>query len=226
LTKRINDISLSTNSDQHVSVPSQSEAPGSSSDDARDDTSQSISIESGSKNPAKKSKLSSNDFEEEIIMGNELSDLHINKAQSLLKAQFPQVNGLISSLLQSKDLQPTGSVSNKIQIVHCSKRHHWVVATTVDCKDGEVIVFDSVYRSLDDETKATVSRLFQNGSELKIKVVNPQIQKGGNDCGLFATAYATAIAFHQFPVKKTFRQESMRARLVTCFKLDKILPFP
>jgi len=159
-------------------------------------------------------------------MGNELSDLHINKAQSLLKAQFLQVNGLILSLLQSKDLQPTGSVSNKIQIVHCSECHHWVVATTVNCKDGEVIVFDSVYRSLDDETKAMVSRLFQNSSELKIEVVNPQKQKGGNDCRLFAIAYATAIAFHQFPVKKTFRQESMRAHLVTCFKLDKILPFP
>ena len=64
---------------------------------------------------------------------------YINKAQCLLKAQFPQVNGLTLSLLQSKDLQPTGSVSNKIQIIHCSKRHHWVVATTVNCRDGEVI---------------------------------------------------------------------------------------
>ena len=98
------------------------------------------------------------------------------------------------------------------------------MATTVDCRDGEVIVFDSVYRSMDDETKATVFHLFQNSSELKIKVVNPQKQKRGNDRGFFATAHATA--FHQFPAKTIFRQELMRAHLVTCFKLNKILPFP
>jgi len=146
--------------------------------------------------------------------------LSVNKAQSLLKAQFPQVNGLISSLLQSKDLQPTGSVSTNCSLQRTSS------LGIGNNSQLTVIVFDSVYRSLDDETKATVSCLFQNGSELKIKVVNPQKQKGGNDCGLFAIVYATAIAFHQFPVKKTFRQESMRAHLVTCFKLDKILPFP
>ena len=55
---------------------------------------------------------------------------------------------------------------------------------------------------------------------LKIKVVNPQKQKGGKDCRLFAITYATAIAYHQFPAKKTFRQKSMRAHLVTCFQLN------
>ena len=177
---------------------------------------------------AKKQKLSNKEFEgEEIIMGNELSDIHINKAQNLLKAQFPQLIGLNSSLLQAKELQPTGSLNNKIQIIHCSERHHWVVATTVNCRDGQVLVIDSVYRSLDDETKGTVCRLFQNGSEPPtIKVINPQKQKGGKDCGLFAVAYATAIAFGQFPDKKMFRQESMRAHFVACFQRNKMSPFP
>ena len=39
---------------------------------------------------------------ESIISGEKLSDLHINFAQPLLKLQFPWVNGLQNTLLQSK----------------------------------------------------------------------------------------------------------------------------
>ena len=36
-------------------------------------------------------------------MGEELSDVHINLAQRLLRAQFPELNGLLSTLLQEKE---------------------------------------------------------------------------------------------------------------------------
>ena len=220
LSKNIKDI-------PHTSVDSTSGQDAISASGLSADSGAPISIEND-ENPAKKLKLISKEFEgEEIIMGNELSDQHINKAQNLLKVQFPQLNRLTSSLLQAKELQPTGSVKNKVQIIHCSERHHWVVATTVNCRDGQVLVIDSVYRSLDDETKNTVCRLFQNGSKHPVtKVISPQKQKGDKDCGLFAIAYVTAIAFSQFPAKKTFRQESLRAHLVTCFQHSKMSPFP
>ena len=80
-------------------------------------------------------KISSKEVEE-IIMGNELSDLHVNMAQNLLKAQFPQFNGFCSTLLQGKEppVQSTDAVKNKVQIIHCNKQHHWIVATTIKCK--------------------------------------------------------------------------------------------
>ena len=102
--------------------------------------------------PAKKQKLGSKDVED-IIMGIELSDQHISMAQSLLKTQFPQLNGLCSSYLQGKELQSTADVKNKVQIIHCYMRHHWIVVTTVKCKDGQVFVIDSVHKLLNDETK-------------------------------------------------------------------------
>ena len=69
--------------------------------------------------PAKKQKLSSKKIED-IIMGNELSDLHILMAQNLLKAQFPWLNGLKSTLLQGKQQAFTeDEVKNKLQIIHC-----------------------------------------------------------------------------------------------------------
>ena len=54
--------------------------------------------------PPKKRKLSEIDIEG-IIMGKELSDADINLAQRLLKAQFPELGGLQSSLLQHKRYQ-------------------------------------------------------------------------------------------------------------------------
>ena len=186
----------------------------------------SINLDDDMEQPAKKQKLGSKDVED-IIMGTELSDRHISMAQSLLKSQFPQLNGLRSSLLQGKELQSTDDVKNKLQIIHCNKRHHWIVATTVKCKDGQVLVIDSVQKSLDDKTKSTVCRLFQRESTPPvIKVVNPQRQKGEEDCGLFAIAYATAIAFDQNAAKKRFNQESMWTHLAACLQQNKITPFP
>ena len=52
---------------------------------------------------------------ERIIMGHELTDLEINLAQQLLKAQFNKLNGLRSTLLQEKLLAPTNEeLQNKL----------------------------------------------------------------------------------------------------------------
>ena len=187
----------------------------------------SITLDGDEDQPTKRQKIGSKEVEE-IIMGDELSDLHVNMAQNLLKAQFPQLNGFCSTLLQGKELpvQSTDAVKNKVQIIHCDKRHHWIVATTVKCVNGQVLVIDSLYKSIDDETKSTVCRLFQSKEPPVIKVVNPQRQKGGKDCGLFAIAFATAIAFDENPVKKRFKQESMRTHLAACFQCNKITQFP
>ena len=53
---------------------------------------------------AKRQRLSDPEIEE-LIMGAELSDRHINLAQKILKEQFPSLNGLNSTLLQLKQLK-------------------------------------------------------------------------------------------------------------------------
>ena len=69
-----------------------------------------------------------------VIMGAELSDITINYAQELLKIQFQELNGLQSTLLQVREVELSeAQVKNKLQIIHCSKRHHWIVASTVNC---------------------------------------------------------------------------------------------
>jgi len=176
---------------------------------------------------AKKPKLDVCEIEN-IIMGVELSDLHINLAQGILKRQFPGLNGLISTLYQDKELKLTESdVNNKVQIIHCKQRHHWIVASTVK-NTSEVIVVDSIFKSLDEETKLTIFKLFQYDCKKPpmIKVIKTQKQKGNKDCGLFAIAMATAIAFGHEPNHQKFRQELMRAHLADCLKNEQFCQFP
>jgi len=81
--------------------------------------------------PKKKAKITN--FEG-IIMGELLTDVEINFAQSLLKKQFPKLNGLDSTLYQEKKIELSeGSVQNKLQIIHCKARQHWIIASTLNC---------------------------------------------------------------------------------------------
>lgn len=165
---------------------------------------------------------------ERIIMGEELCDIEINFAQQLLKAQFTKLNGLTSTLYQEKRVQLTENlVQNKVQIVYCKTRHHWIAASTVNCATEEVKVYDSIFQYCDKETEQAINNLFHIGtSKLTIKVAHCQKQKGGADCGLFVIASTTAIAFGVDPSKSRLKQESMRAHLINCFNKSHLSPFP
>ena len=77
--------------------------------------------------------------EEQIIMGQDLSDIEINLAQELLKAQHPGLNGLRSILFQERrEATAENNSVNNIQIVHHPGKHHWITVTIVNCKPGEV----------------------------------------------------------------------------------------
>ena len=167
---------------------------------------------------------------ERIIMGEELTDETINQAQQLLKSKYPQFNGFQSTLLQQRKMAPTDrEIRNKVQIIHCSRRKHWIIATTVNCKEGEVRIYDSVFNSCDDEVELVVRNLFQadtaKGSP-HIKMMHCQKQVGGKDCGVFSIAFATAIVLGLNPGKVTFLQPVMRAHLVNCLNKGEIIMFP
>jgi len=137
------------------------------------DESQMVDVDQPS---TKKQKLRCKEFKD-IIIGVELSDLQINMAQNFLKAQFPQLNGLKSTLQQTKSAAVlTDEMRNKLQIIHCKAQHHWIVATTVKCTNDQVLVIDSIFSSLDYETKGTISQLFQRDttSSPVIKVIRSQ----------------------------------------------------
>ena len=100
--------------------------------------------------PCKKTKL---DFER-IIMGEKLLDLDINAAQRILKQQFPNIHGLESTLYQTKERKLNeDQVKNKIQIIHCLHREHWIVAITTGCEANVVKEYDSFFIQLITQPK-------------------------------------------------------------------------
>ena len=185
--------------------------------------------------PAKKTPLTlvnasccilGSDEQDEVIMGERLTDLHVNFAQELLKSQFPSLMGLESTLLVTKECFKTAGTTNKLQILFC-RGNHWITVSNI--KTTGVHVYDSIYSTIDKATEKLIYRLFTDSTKSTppmITVYRFQKQRGSNDCGLFAIAVATAIAQGQDPAKIKFIQAAMRLHFVSCMKNNKLEMFP
>jgi len=99
----------------------------------------------------------------------------------------------------------------------------------VNCKEGEVRIYDSVFNSCDDEVELEVCNLFQadaaKGSP-HIKAMQCQKQVGRKNCGVFSITFAASIVLGLNPGKVTFLQPVMRAHLVNCLNKGEIIMFP
>ena len=106
-----------------------------------------------------------------IVSGQQLNDEHVNFAQKLLKARFPCLNGLRSTLLQShkQSLPESEQVG---QIVH-SHGNHWIALSLLNSSDRTVNVYDSLYDTLDGNTEDIINSLFQPHF-IKLKMVPSQ----------------------------------------------------
>ena len=110
-----------------------------------------------------------------------------------------------------------------MQAIQCHG-NHWIVASTLGCSNGEVVkVFDSLYTSVDKDTQDVIVNLFQTAEKLRLEMAKMCKHKGRNDCGLFAIAVATALAFGSSPVE--FQQSGMREHLLKCFEDGVMIPF-
>ena len=163
------------------------------------------------------------DMEKNILDGNKLTDIPINKALGIIKQQFPNIQGLQSTLLQYKGRKSV--TKDQVQVIH-DRGDHWIVASNVGCKRKEVNIYDSVYSSVNKETEKVVFNIFTGGSKMTINMRPFQKQSGGADCGLFALAAVTALAFNIDPSILKLNQEVMRQHLVTCLHNQKFTLFP
>ena len=157
-----------------------------------------------------------------ISDGEKLIDKHINSAQRILHELFPNLNGLMLSFLQRRPLN--GPISNSIQILYI-RGDHWVVAAT-GIGSKIVHVYDSVYSLLDQSSSKLITCFF-HCSPCNVKITNVQKQEGNHECGLYAIANATTIAFGQDPTKATISmQPCMRDHLILCLTQKKMKLFP
>ena len=69
-------------------------------------------------------------------------------------------------------------ISQGLQIVH-SRGDHWIVASKLDHDSSDVMVFDSIYKSVNKGTQVVIQNLFALSVQSVIKIM--QKQRGGND---------------------------------------------
>lgn len=63
-------------------------------------------------------------------------------------------------------------------------------------------------------------------SKMWYAVKNCQQQKNSYDCGVFAIAFATSLAFDQDPCDIVYDTKCMRNHLLLCFEKEELSPFP
>ena len=140
--------------------------------------------------------------EREMLCNNDwLTDLHMNSVQVLLKKQFPQFGGLQNTaVLQSSGvMQPFPNDQESLQIVHVNN-NHWIVASTVNCHKADISIYDSFNSPVNKETQSILACLLKTKNDsFRIQIAKVNRQSGSNDCGVFAAAYCTSLAFGQDP---------------------------
>ena len=162
-----------------------------------------------------------------IESGLELTDKHIQYAQYLLKKQFSTIGGLSSTLFQNQSRESLPN--NSIQVIYCNARHHWIVVSNMECKKGVVNVYDSLFTFLDDETLGIIKNYFGDQStkrKVQSNMAKVQKQKGTKDCGVYAVAFLTSLAYHHDPAEIQYCQDQLRSHLCDCFTKGKLVPFP
>jgi len=81
-------------------------------------------------------------------------------AQHLATMQFILIGGLQCTLLQQKAVKSQCTANTAVQIVHCQKRQHWIVASTIFAKKNSVNISDTLFARLDADTQTTIKRSF------------------------------------------------------------------
>ena len=85
---------------------------------------------------------------------------------------------------------------------------HWIAVSTVGCEKGEVNWFDSLHCKPSLAVEKMIADLVQYlGNKLQVQICNVEKQIGYNDCGIFALALVTAVAFVIDPCSLYFRQD-------------------
>ena len=118
-------------------------------------------------------------------------------------------------------------VSNPfVQILHTGN-HHWVCISSVGCSDGIVNLYDSLYHNvISKEVEEQAINLVGADSFSGLNDVAIQQQRNGSDCGVFATAFVTALVHGVLPSLLEFDTTKLRNYLCECLKAGKLEMFP
>ena len=156
-----------------------------------------------------------------LEVGDWLEDEHISAALTLLRRQFPDVDGLQPpSLGLVLSFQAFSGERTGLQILH-NGGSHWVALSSME---GHVTCYDNLHIGVTPTVEAQITCLCPGASSILLPDVHRQ--RGASDCGLFAIANCLELALGMDPMDIIFDQPKMRSHLVACFEEEHLTPFP
>ena len=153
-----------------------------------------------------------------------LTDTLIDAAQKLLKeiCHTPGLESVACGLTMTFAVQP----GEFVQILNTG-HGHWVTVSTIGEAHPSVCVYDSLYSSAGTLLGGQIASLIHTEKpEISLKFIDVPVQAGLNDCGLFAIAFATALALGMRPEEFQFNQHERRKHLCRCFEKGRMEMFP
>ena len=99
--------------------------------------------------------------------------------------------------------------------------------STIGTIHPNVHVYDSLYSCAGTCLKTQIACLLASEEpELQLNYMNVMMQSGTSECGVFAIAFATALAYGENPTQYLFDQSEMRSHLTTCLERGQMTMFP
>ena len=99
-------------------------------------------------------------------------------------------------------------------------RNHWITISSVGAEPNSINVYDSLNCYFNDKALrsfAYMARNFIDGSVLMVARKAVQQQRGGNDCGPMAIAFAYTLCSGGDPSKVRYSQKILRQEIVRSF---------
>ena len=171
-----------------------------------------------------------NEKKKQVVGGEWLTDDHMFYAQELLRMQFPTIDGWQSTLLaQNNGYLPAKMDTIQIHIVSDS---HWVTSarlggtvTLFDCRKAGSHISSTLTHQLCQVYRTSICESAGN-SFLAVNVATVQKQRGSDDCGVFAIAFALHAALGHCLEEIKFDQATMRDHLLKCYTTRNFTPCP
>ena len=165
-----------------------------------------------------------------ITSSKRLSAPIITAAQMILSKQFEDVlkgagfQDVGSSLTMSFEIE-----RHRFIQVHHESQGHWITITNVGTENPEIVrVYDSLYSSCSPSIQQQIACMVNTAKPaITLEFIDVHRQKGSNDCGVFAVAYAVSLCLNEEPGNLSFNlQPALRQHLIQCVEAGEFTSFP
>ncbi|XP_067213884.1 serine/threonine-protein kinase 10-like [Linepithema humile] len=164
------------------------------------------------------------DQKEIIVQGGWLNDEHMDYFNQFLKNCSDYKPEETWKLQRLEYIKPIPEDKKHIQILHSTQ--HWI-CSYYDRKN--LFIYDSLNKKeLHSDHEKFLRQLFPTYpfNERPVKFPTVQKQPNGNDCGVFAIAFAISLLFNIKPEKVRYDHSLMRSHLINIFESNMIEHFP